>query len=136
MGRILAIDYGMRRCGVAVTDPLCLIANPLDTIATNEILKYVTNYVATNQVSTIILGKPTQMNGTPSQSWPAIEDFSVKLGEVLPGVEIKFVDERFTSKMASAAIAQSDLPKHKRQEKGLIDRTSAVIILQSYLEFL
>lgn len=136
MSRILAIDYGMRRCGVAVTDTLALCANPLDTIATTDIFKYTTDYVNQNDVSVIVLGKPTQMNGTPSQSWPEIEKFSITLQNALPDIEIKFVDERFTSKLASAAIAQSGMPRNKRQQKGLIDRTSAVIILQSYLEFL
>lgn len=133
MSRILAIDYGRKRVGIAVTDPMQIIATPLDTIPTKNIMEFVTRYTQENQVERILIGKPTQMNGTPSQSWPEIELFAKKLHELLPEVEIKFEDERFTSKMASAAIALSDLSRTKRQDKGLIDRTAATIILQSYM---
>lgn len=133
MGRILAIDYGSKRVGLAVTDILRISANPLATVATGDILEFIERYFATNDVDLIVVGKPQRMNGDMSMIWPAIEKFVEELGKKT-GCEIKFEDERFTSKMASAAIAQSGLPRNKRQDKGLIDRTSAVIILQSFME--
>lgn len=133
MARILAIDYGTKRCGIAVSDPLRMIANPVDTILTTKIFEFLENYIEPNHVDTIVIGKPKQMNGQPSQSWPFIVAFAQKLQTFHPNVQINFHDERFTSKMASQAIALSGMPKHKRESKALIDRTSAVIILQSYL---
>ncbi|MFI3295341.1 MAG: Holliday junction resolvase RuvX [Rikenellaceae bacterium] len=134
MSRILAIDYGLRRVGLAVTDPLCIIATPLDTVPTATVLEYIIKYHKENPLQRIVIGEPKQMNGEPSQSWEAIQEFAAKLQETLPLIPIIFEDERFTSKLASAAIAQSGLSKNKKRDKGLIDRTAATIILQSYLE--
>lgn len=134
MGRILAIDYGGKRCGIAVSDPLKIIANPVETVETVRIFPFLTKYFSEHDVEEIVVGKPLQMNGQPSQSWEGILTFCAKFEVKFPNIPIKFHDERFTSKMASSAIAQSGLPKHKREQKGLIDLTSAVIILQSYLK--
>ena len=134
MGRILAIDYGGRRCGLAVTDPLNIIANPLDTVLTKDLDPYLAKYISENNVDKLVLGMPKQMNGDFSFSWPMIEQFAEAFRVKYPSIPVEFQDERYTSKMASRVIAQSGLPKMKRQEKGLIDRTSAVIILQSFME--
>ena len=134
MGRILAIDYGGRRCGIAVTDPLKIIANPLDTVLTVDLENYLAKYIEENNVEKLVLGMPRQMSGELSQSWPMIEQFSEAFKVKYPNIPVDFQDERYTSKMASRVIALSGLPKMKRQQKGLVDRTSAVIILQSYME--
>ena len=134
MARILAIDYGGRRCGIAVTDPLQIIANPLETVLTKDLDVYLEKYIADNDVEKLVLGMPRQMSGELSQSWEMIEAFSELFKIKYPSIPVDFQDERYTSKMASRVIAQSGLPKMKRQEKGLVDRTSAVIILQSYME--
>ncbi len=134
MGRVLAIDYGGRRCGLAVTDPLQIIANPLETVLTKDLDAYLENYFRVNDVEKLVLGMPRQMSGEMSQSWEMIEAFSEAFKIKYPSIIVDFQDERYTSKMASRVIAQSGLPKMKRQEKGLVDRTSAVIILQSYME--
>lgn len=133
MGRILAIDYGGKRCGVAVTDPLRIIANAVETVPTSTIFEFLDKYFTANEVDIIVVGKPVQMNGQPSQSWESILIFAQNFEQKYPNIPIKFHDERFTSKMASQAIALSGMPKYKRQSKELIDKTSAVIILQSYL---
>ncbi len=134
MARILALDYGAKRVGIAVSDPLGIIANPLVTTPTGETLDFVVNYHRENPLEKIVIGEPLRLNGEHSAIWEKIQKFAAKLQEKLPEVQIIFADERFTSKLASAAIAQSGLPRHKRQSKELIDRTAATIILQSYLQ--
>lgn len=134
MSRILAIDYGGKRCGIAVTDPLRIIANPVCTVETSKIFVFLEDYFGQNDVGIVVLGKPIQMNGQPSQSWEMIQNFATKFVQKFENIKLDFHDERYTSKMASQAIAMSGMPKHKRESKALIDRTSAVIILQSYLE--
>jgi len=135
MGRILAIDYGRKRTGVAVTDPLQLIANGLTTVPTHTLEQFVLEYVKKEPVERIIMGKPTQMNGEMSESWRYIEPFLNRLRKILPDVPVELVDERFTSVLAHQAILQSGVGKQRRREdKGMVDQISATIILQSYLE--
>ncbi|NVO18234.1 MAG: Holliday junction resolvase RuvX [Bacteroidetes bacterium] len=134
MGRIIAIDFGQKRVGVAVTDPGQMIAGPLDTVASMDILAFLEKYIAAEDVECIVVGEPRQMNNEPSESARFIEPFVKKLIQLFPGLKIDRVDERFTSKMASQAILASGAKKKDRQDKGLVDRVSAVIMLQTYLE--
>lgn len=135
MGRILSIDYGRKRTGLAVTDPLQIIANGLTTIPTHQLEQFLTDYVVREGVECIVVGMPRQMNGQMSESWQYIEPFLNRLRKIMPNMPIEMVDERFTSKLASQAILQSGVGKQRRQQdKGLIDEVSATIILQQYLE--
>ncbi len=132
--RIMAFDYGTKRVGIAVTDPLQLIATALDTVHAKDVLDYVRVYADKEDIAAFVVGMPRQMDGTESESAQHVRGFTRSLRRAFPGVPIETVDERFTSKMASASIAQSGLTKKKRREKGLVDSVSAVLILQSYLE--
>ncbi|MFZ4581398.1 MAG: Holliday junction resolvase RuvX [Paludibacter sp.] len=134
MGRVLAIDYGQKRVGLAVTDPMQLIANSLDTVATHDILAYISAYVAREQVDKFVVGLPKQMNGTNSESMQYIEPFVKKMREMFPDIELIYVDERFTSVLAHKTMLDGGLKKKDRQNKGLVDRISATIILQTYME--
>lgn len=134
MGRILAIDYGLKRVGLAVTDPLQMIANSLDTVATHEALTYISNYVGREKVDKFVVGLPKQMNGTNSDSMQYIEPFVKKLREAFPTIELIYVDERFTSVLAHKTMLDGGLKKKDRQNKGLVDRIAATIILQTYME--
>lgn len=134
MPRALAIDYGTVRTGLAVTDPLCIIASPLTTVNTSELWDYLTDYIVKEDVQTVVIGLPTHLNGTPADIVPLIEAFTVRLQQQFPALTIIRQDERLTSKMASQAIVHSGLHKKKRADKGLIDRVSATIILQEWLE--
>jgi putative Holliday junction resolvase len=134
LGRILAIDYGTKRVGLAVSDENRIIAGPLDTIPAHLVLDYLKKYVEREAVDVFIIGKPMQMSGLPSESMGQTEAFVRSLTKQFPGIPVVWVDERFTSKMASRAIAMSGLKKKDRQDKALIDKVSAVIILQSYME--
>ena len=116
MGRILAIDYGTKRTGIAVSDPLRLIAGGLETVPTKELEHWLADYFAREEVSTIVLGKPMRMDGTPSDTW-------------------RFHDERFTSVMAHRTMLESGIGRMARRDKALVDKISATIILQSYMEF-
>jgi putative Holliday junction resolvase len=129
----MAFDYGTKRIGIAVTDPLQMIATGLDTVHPNQIIEYLKKYLQTEQVERFILGDPKQMDGTPSQSAPHVKGFSNLLKKTFPDIPVEMFDERFTSKMASAAILQSGIKKSARQEKGLVDTVSATILLQSWL---
>lgn len=131
--RVMAFDYGTKRIGIAVTDPLQMIATGLDTVHPNQIIEYLKKYLQTEQVERFILGDPKQMDGTPSQSAPHVKGFSNLLKKTFPDIPVEMFDERFTSKMASAAILQSGIKKSARQEKGLVDTVSATILLQSWL---
>lgn len=135
MARILALDYGTKRTGVAVSDPLRIIATALETIPTHTIIDFLKQYIYMNDVDTIVLGKPTQMNGQPSQTMPAIEALAAKLKTLFPAIEIKLHDERFTSVMAQRTILESGIGKMKRRDKSLVDKVSATIILQSYMTY-
>lgn len=136
MGRILAIDYGLKRTGVAVSDPLRLIAGGLDTIPTASLEGWLAQYMAANAVDIIVVGKPVQMNGTPSQSWVAIEPFVARLRERYPNVGVVLHDERFTSVMAHRAMIDGGMKKMARRDKAVVDKISATIILQSFMDSL
>ena len=134
MSRILAIDYGKKRTGIAVTDTLQMIANGLATIETKELEKFLTDYVAKEDVCTIVVGKPTQMNGEDSENMKRIEPFFNRLKKLFPGKEIVYYDERFTSVLAHQAMLQSGIGKKARQDKALVDKISATIILEDFLQ--
>ncbi len=135
MGRILAIDYGRKRCGLAVTDTLQIVPGGLCTVATHELLAYLKVYVEREDVEQIIIGYPRQMNGQDSESMKYIRPFIKKLQEALPQMPIEMVDERFTSTLAQRSIREAGIGRERRKkDKGLVDELSAVIILQTYLE--
>lgn len=134
MGRILAIDYGTKRTGIAVSDPLRIIAGALDTVPTHTLVDFLKKYIAENDVDIIVVGKPTQMNGQPSQSMAQIEPFVRRLAKEFPTIKIEWQDERFTSVLAQRAIIDSGVKKMQRRDKSLVDKVSATIILQSYME--
>jgi putative Holliday junction resolvase len=133
MGRILAIDYGTKRTGLAVTDEMQIIASGLTTVETKELVSYLKNYVATENVEKIVVGLPKQMNNTASESEVYIQKFLKQLAKTIPHIPVDRVDERFTSKMAFQTMIDSGLKKKQRQNKALIDEISATLILQSYL---
>ena len=132
--RIMAFDYGTKRIGIAVTDPLQIIATGLDTIHPNVIIDYLKKYMLTEQVERFIVGEPKQMDNTPSQSAQHVRGFVNLLKKQFPEIPIEMLDERFTSKMASAAILASGRNKKDRQDKALVDTVSATILLQSWME--
>lgn len=134
MGRILAIDYGQKRAGIAVTDPMQIIANGLTTVPSAKIFDFLKDYFLKETVDLILVGLPMQMNATPSESSRFIEPFVKKLAKDFPAIPIERVDERFTSKMAFQTMIDSGINKKNRQNKALIDTISATIILQTYLE--
>ncbi len=134
MGRILAIDYGQKRCGIAVTDPLKLIAHALETVPTAGLEAFLADYMRREEVETIVVGQPLQMDGTPSESTRYIEPFVRRLAKQCPQIPIVRVDERFTSKMAFQTMLDAGLKKKKRQDKGLVDAISATLILQTYMQ--
>jgi putative holliday junction resolvase len=132
--RVLAFDYGTKRIGIAVTDPLQIIATGLDTIHPKDIIDYLKKYLISEQVELFVVGEPKQMDGSPSQSAPQIKGFITILKKHFPEIPVEQIDERFTSKMASAVVAQSGFKKSDRQNKERLDTISATIILQTYLE--
>ena len=134
MGQILAIDYGKVRCGIAATDDMQIIASGLDAVATSELMLFLNKYLAQNQVDTVVIGLPTDLRGNMSEIESTILGFIETLKKDFPNLHIERFDERFTSKMASYFISQSGKSKKKRQDKGLIDKVSATLILQNYLE--
>lgn len=136
MGRILAIDYGKKRSGIAVTDVLQIIANGLTTVPTNELLAFLADYVGKEPVEKVIIGYPRQMNNEDSDNMKNIEPFIRSLSKKIPAIPIEFIDERFTSVIAHRAMIDGGLKKKARQNKALVDEISATIILQSYLESL
>ncbi len=132
--RIMAFDYGTKRVGIAVTDPLQIIATSLTTVHPDRIKEFLTDYLSGEAVERFVVGMPRQLDGSDSQSAPHVKGFVRRLKRHFPAIDVVTIDERFTSKMASATIAGSGLKKARRQEKGLIDSISAVILLQSYME--
>lgn len=133
--RILSIDYGRKRTGLAVTDPLQLIANGLTTVPTHQLEQYLTSYFSKEQVERVVVGLPKQMNGEMSESWKYIEPFLNRLHKLYPSIPIEMVDERFTSVLAHQTILESGVGRQRRKEdKGMVDEISATIILQSYME--
>ena len=133
MARILAIDYGVKRTGIAVTDELQIIASGLITVKTDELIKFLIDYTNKEQVELFIVGLPKQMNNSDSESEKHILSFLKQLKKSLPKIPIKRIDERFTSKIAFQTMIDSGLKKKQRRNKGLVDEISATIILQSYL---
>lgn len=135
MARIMAIDYGSKRVGIAVTDPDQLIAGGLTTVHSSEVIDYLKKYLANEVVECIVVGEPKQMNNRPSESARFIDPFVVHLKRSFPGVKIDRWDERFTSKMAVQSMLDNGLKKKDRQNKALVDEISAILILQNYLTF-
>jgi putative holliday junction resolvase len=133
MPRILAIDYGMKRTGLAVTDELQIIASGLTTIPSETAIAFLKEYFAKENVAKVLIGEPKQMNGQPSESTPIIEKFVTRFKTAFPEMKIERVDERFTSKMAFQTMIDSGLSKKQRQNKGLVDEIAATILLQDYL---
>ena len=134
MSRILAIDYGKKRTGIAVTDVLQIIANGLTTVPTSGLMDFILYYVGKEPVERIVVGYPKQMNNEDSENMKRITPFVNQLKKKLPGIPVEFVDERFTSVLAHQAMLDGGLKKKARQNKALVDEISATIILQSYLE--
>jgi len=130
----MAFDYGTKRIGIAVTDPMQIIATGLETIHPNQIIAFLKKYFQTEQVERFIVGEPKQMDNTPSQSAIHVRGFVNLLKKTFPDIPVEMLDERFTSKMASAAILQGGLKKMDRRNKELVDTVSAVILLQSWME--
>ena len=133
MARILAIDFGTKRTGIAVTDELQLIASGLTTVNTKELLLFLKDYTKNEHVELFLVGEPKQMDNTASESEVHIAPFITKLEKIFPNIPIQRVDERFTSKMAFQTMIDSGLKKKQRKNKALIDEISATLILQSYL---
>lgn len=133
MARILSIDYGKKRTGLAVSDPLQLIAGGLATVATHELYDYLTQYVAREQVERIVIGEPRQPNGQPSENLARVQQFVSRWRKQRPDIPIEYYDERFTSVLAHQAMLDAGLKKKTRQDKALVDEISATIILEDYL---
>lgn len=134
MGRILSIDYGQKRTGLAVTDPLQLIANGLTTVPTASLLDFLADYTGREQVERIVVGLPRQTTGEDSENMRRIRPFVERLQKRLPGIPVEYFDERFTSVMAHRAMLDGGLRKKARQNKALVDEISATIILQGWME--
>ncbi|BAR52938.1 RNAse H domain protein, YqgF family [Tannerella forsythia KS16] len=134
MGRIMAVDYGQKRTGLAVTDMLKMIANRLTVVSSREAMGYIAQYVSQEPVDLIVVGYPKQMNNEPSENMKRVEAFVAQLTKTLPSIPVEYYDERFTSIMAQRALIDGGLKKKKRQDKGLVDEISAVLILQGFLE--
>ena len=134
MGQILAVDFGKKRCGLAATDDLRIIASGLDTVETTALMEFLRNYFDENSVDEVVIGLPTDLKGNMSEVEQDIQKFIEEFKSEFPEVSVVRFDERFTSKIASYFISQSGKNKKQRQEKGLIDKVSATLILQQYLE--
>ena len=135
MGRILAVDYGLKRTGLAVTDTLQIAAGGLTTVASAEAVSYIVAYAKREPIDEIVVGLPKQMDNRPSENMARVKTFVRKLKAAMPEASIAFYDERFTSTMAHRAMIDGGLGKKRRQDKALVDEISAVIILQGYMEW-
>jgi putative Holliday junction resolvase len=133
VARILSIDYGKKRTGLAVTDPLQIIASGLATVSTSELFDYLKQYVAKEQVERIVIGEPKQPNGQPSENLQRVQQFVNRWRKSMPDIPIEYYDERFTSVLAHQAMIDGGLKKKARQDKALVDEISATIILQDYM---
>ena len=133
MARILSIDYGKKRTGLAVTDPLQIIAGGLATVTTSELFDYLKAYIAREEVERIVIGEPWQPNGQPSENLQRVQQFVNRWRKAMPQIPIEFYDERFTSVLAHQAMLDGGLRKKVRQDKALVDEISATIILQDYM---
>jgi len=134
MARILAIDYGTKRTGLAVTDPLQIIGSGLETVPTHQLLVYLQEYLEAEEVETILIGEPKHLDGNPTKLVPEIKALGRKIKKLYPTISIVYRDERFTSEMAKEVILKSGVKKKKRRDKSLVDKVAAAIILQEYLE--
>ena len=134
MGRILSIDYGVRRTGLAVTDPLKIIAGGLTTVETRQLLKFLQDYVGREPVERFVVGLPKQTNGKDSDNLPRIRQFVAQLNKTLPDIPVEMWDERYTSVLAHQTMLMSGIGKKARQNKALVDEISATIILQGWME--
>ena len=134
MGRLLAIDYGRKRTGLAVSDVLQMIATGLTTVSSGEVINFLSDYVSKEPVDLFIVGLPKQMNNEPSENMKYVETFVSQLKQKVPNIPIVYYDESFTSVLAHKAMLEGGLKKKKRQDKALVDEISAVIILQAYME--
>ena len=133
MARIISIDYGKKRTGLAVTDPLQLIAGGLATVSTSTLFEYLTQYVAKESVERIVIGEPRQPNGQPSENLARVQQFVNRWRKAMPEIPIEYFDERFTSVLAHQAMLEGGLKKKARQDKALVDEISATIILEDYM---
>ncbi len=133
MARILSIDYGRKRTGLAVTDPLQLIAGGLATVATHQLFDWLKDYTSREQVERVVIGEPRQPNGQPSENLPRVQEFVNRWRKAMPQIPIELYDERFTSVLAHQAMLAGGLKKKARQDKALVDEISATIILEDYL---
>lgn len=136
MGRILAIDYGKKRTGLAVTDPLRITANPLLTIETKDLINWLKTYFEKEKVDVVVIGHPTQMNGEESESMNYIRPFIANYKKLFPTIPIQMYDERFTSVIAHQAMIAGGMKKKDRQDKAIVDKIAACIILEGYLDSL
>ena len=134
MGKILALDYGKKRTGLAETDPLQLIATGLTTVATNTLFLFLENYFSKENISLVLVGEPKQKDGSPSEIESEIQQFLKQFKAQFPHIKLQRVDERYTSKIAAQTLLQSGAKKKKRQDKALLDTISATLILQTYLQ--
>jgi putative holliday junction resolvase len=134
MGRIMAFDYGKKRIGIAVTDPMQIIASPLTTVSSSEIESFLADYLQKEAVEEFVVGYPVQLNNKPSESVKYIDPFIKRLGKLFPGKKVNLTDERFTSKIALRTIIDGGVKKKDRRNKELADKISASLILQSFLE--
>ncbi|MCM1532202.1 MAG: Holliday junction resolvase RuvX [Bacteroides sp.] len=135
MGRILAIDYGRKRCGIAVSDPLRIIATGLQTVATGELWDFLKDYMGGEAVDCVVVGEPRQMDYTPSESERFIAPFVNRFRKAYPQIPLERVDERFTSRIAQRSILEMGAKKKQRQDKATVDMVSATLILQTYMQF-
>ena len=134
MARILAIDYGLKRTGIAVTDPLKIIANGLTTVSSPDLFPFLKSYFSREPVEMILVGEPRALNDSPTHATSMVKELVEKLKKEFPGIEVKTLDERFTSKMASRAMVDMGMRKKQRQNKALVDEIAATILLQGYLQ--
>ncbi|MBQ7192559.1 MAG: Holliday junction resolvase RuvX [Paludibacteraceae bacterium] len=136
MGRLLAIDYGLRRTGIAVTDPLRITANPLQTVATEQLMDWLQAYLSKETVDEVVIGHPVQMNGRDSESWQYIQPFIAAFKRRFPLTPIKEFDERFTSTIAHQAMITGGMKRQHRQDRAAVDKLAACIILEDYMTYL
>lgn len=134
MGRILAIDYGKKRTGIAVSDPMQMIATGLDTVDTKKLFEFLALYFKEEEIEELVVGEPLLENGEASENLPRVHTFIAKFKEIYPGIKVTLQDERYTSREAKRTIVQSGISKKKRRNKSLVDKVAAVIILQQYIE--
>jgi putative Holliday junction resolvase len=136
MGRIIALDYGTKRVGIATTDPSQIIATGLDTVHPDQLIDYLKKYMVTEQVDRIVVGEPKRLNNEPAQAAKGADQLTYRLKKAFPNVLFDRMDERFTSKLAFGAMIEGGLKKKHRADKALVDKVSATLILQSYMEYM